>query len=783
MSKTEGNELLRRKKTPSRGATVAMMVVIAVAAFTLGGLLFSGDGSGEAEVASGPHQSGDNAAAKPALWTCSMHPQIQLPKPGKCPICFMDLIPVEMGTHDELGPTQLRMSEAAMQLAGIETSPVIRSSAQRDVGLLGKLDYDESKLAYITARVPGRLDRLYADYTGIGVTRGDKLVEIYSPELISAQEELLQAEKVVGALRSDASSVLKSTAIETARSAREKLRLYGLSESQIDAAIRSGKASEHLTITAPKGGVVVHKDATEGMYVSIGTRIYTIADLSTLWVRLEAYESDLRWLREGQHLSFTATSFPGEEFDAVIDFIDPLVDPQTRTVDLRATVHNKSSRLKPEMFVNAVVHSQAGYADGAASVDTSAFLLIPATAPLLTGKRAVVYVKVPSSDKPTFEGREITLGARAGDYYIVVDGLAEGEQVVTNGAFRIDSELQIQAKRSMMSPRETAPLADAADGLKTIERVSPQHMRREIDDEAQAALTPVYASYFDVQMALAADNLDNAKKAYGGLVDALTEVGTAAFQGEAHDHWMELSKSLLTSAGNGLKSDNLETARDAFFYLSRFVIELHDAFGHAEHETYFLTFCPMARNNKGAYWLQRVDTVYNSFYGESMLRCGEIKKPLPAGVGDSQDQSQHSDDPLTQVYHAYFRLQRALTFEELITIEAAYRDFAATIEEWSATDPKTSVLAERAREGAVVADLATARSSFRPIAEGMVALHDKHGHSESKDYYLIRCPHAAEGGASWIQDVDTMYNPFLGGVMETCTEEKIPLPPLPGEDE
>ena len=412
----------------------------------------------------------------------------------------MDLIPLDTGGGEDLGPRQLRLSETAKQLARIQTTPAVRALAESEVRMVGNIAYDETKVAYITAWVPGRLDRLYADYTGVPVNKGDHLVYIYSPELLAAQEELIQAHEAISSLSGTSSEVLLSTARATVDAARDKLRLFGLTAPQIDRIENSREVSDHLTIYAPIGGIVVHKNALEGMYVKTGTRIYTIADLSKLWVIFEAYESDLPWLRFGQRVEFRSQAFPGERFEATISFIDPLVDPKTRTVRVRAVVDNSDRRLKPDMFVRGVVKSRVnqdgdivdehlsgkwispmhpeivkdgpgkcdvcgmdlvpaaslGYASGTTEGGETP-LLIPASAPLITGKRAVVYVEIPSDEGPLFEGREVELGPRAGDYYVVKSGIEEGELVVTNGAFKIDSELQIQAKPSMMSPAGGGP--------------------------------------------------------------------------------------------------------------------------------------------------------------------------------------------------------------------------------------------------------------------------------------------------------------------------------------
>ncbi|MCX6348956.1 MAG: efflux RND transporter periplasmic adaptor subunit [Candidatus Aureabacteria bacterium] len=419
------------------------------------------------------------------IWTCSMHPQIRQPKPGKCPICGMDLIPVAKDSGagrpaDE--PRQVTLSPAARRLAEVEVAPVERRSVAIEIRLVGKVQFDETRLAYISPRVPGRIDRLYANFVGLPVKAGDHLADMYSPELVSAQRELLQALKSSGG----GASLLDAT--------RERLRLWGLTAEQIAEIERSGRVRDHVTFYSPIGGIVVEKEAREGLYVETGMRLFTVADLTRVWVQLDAYESDLAWLRYAQEVAFQAEAYPGETFKGTIAFIDPLLDPTTRTVKVRVNVPNADGRLKPEMFVRAVVRAVVagdgqvvrsdlrgkwicpmhpeivkdgpGACDvcgmplaraedlGYAAADEASVvppLVIPAAAPLLTGKRAVVYVALPGREG-VYEGREVVLGPRAGDYYLVREGLREGELVVTNGNFKIDSSLQIQGKPSMMAP-------------------------------------------------------------------------------------------------------------------------------------------------------------------------------------------------------------------------------------------------------------------------------------------------------------------------------------------
>jgi Cu(I)/Ag(I) efflux system membrane fusion protein len=460
----------------------------------------------EQTPASGTLEMEQETAESQQKWYCSMHPQIVQDGPGECPICLMDLIPMPQDLGVDTAPRELVVSEVAAALMDIETSPVERKSVATEVRMVGKVDYDETRVRHIAAWVPGRIDRLYVDFTGTTVAGGDHLVYLYSPELISAQAELLQAAKAAGSNAEDVPEYLRRSNRDTLAAAREKLRLLGLAADQIKSIEASGKPLTHVTIHAPIGGVVIEKMANEGMYVDTGTHIYTVADLTHVWVRLDAYESDLPWIRYGQSVRFTTEAYPGEIFEGRISLIDPVLNPRTRTVKVRVNVPNPDGRLRPEMFVRAVVESQLaqegrvmhpdmagrwvcpmhpsvikgepglcdicemdlvtteslGYVAAAASEPP---LVVPATAPLITGRRAVVYVKKADTERPTFEGREVVLGPRAGAYYIVESGLDEGEMVVTHGNFKIDSALQIQAKPSMMNPAGNMPAGETMNHM------------------------------------------------------------------------------------------------------------------------------------------------------------------------------------------------------------------------------------------------------------------------------------------------------------------------------
>ena len=268
---------------------------------------------------------------KSIIWTCSMHPEIRRLEPGLCPKCGMKLIPLNSLNHGG-GEHAIEISSAAAKRMEIETSEVLRKFATADVRMVGKVDYDETRVETIAAWVPGRIDRLYVDYTGIPVKAGDHLAEFYSPELLTAQTELLQTIVSRDELTESNSRILRETAQKTVTAAREKLRLWGFTSEQVAAIEARGTADDHMTIYSPASGIIIHKNAQEGMYVQTGTKIYTVADLSRVWVQLDAYESDLHALHYGNPVAFTT-----ETYSAKTPYPSASLPPTPSNCDRRPT--------------------------------------------------------------------------------------------------------------------------------------------------------------------------------------------------------------------------------------------------------------------------------------------------------------------------------------------------------------------------------------------------------------------------------------------------------------
>ncbi|MDP0497684.1 MAG: efflux RND transporter periplasmic adaptor subunit [Verrucomicrobiota bacterium JB024] len=590
------------------------------------------------------------APGEPEVWTCSMHPQIRQPGPGKCPICGMDLIPVESSASSDDGERTLTMSESARALAEIQTTSVARTYPKAEIRLVGKLEYDETQVRSLTARFPARIDRLFVNYTGMPVQAGEHLAEVYSPELLAAQRELLSA-------------YTRDPEGSLTRAARAKLEQWDLPPDQIESIITGGEPSSQFTLRAPIGGVVADKYIKEGDYVQTGQPLFKIVSLDQLWLFLDAYESDLPWLRYGQPVTFTVEAFPGETFEGTIAFIEPEINRKTRTVTVRVNVPNPGQKLKPGMFARGLIQvrlAEGGevfapdYAgkwispmhpeivkDGpgncdvcgmalvpaeslgyAGSPDAQAPLVIPDTAVLQTGKRAVVYVAVPDAEQPTYEGREIVLGPRAGEAYVVASGLNEGDEVVTHGAFKIDSALQIQAKPSMMNPQggamstghnhsATAPVTTDMPEMNK----AAGHAESAASDELK--LSPQQSAqlldpYLKLQDALASDDLTAAKATLKPMMAVTGHTGTAA-------HLIHTMMS----------ADSLEALRrPAFDQLSQAMIAALQADPSAAGRTLYVMHCPMVYNDHGADWIQASEPLRNPYFGAMMLGCGETKSTI-----------------------------------------------------------------------------------------------------------------------------------------------------------
>lgn len=563
------------------------------------------------------HEGHDHESEDPTTWTCSMHPQIKQEKPGDCPICGMDLIPLSSmeESGDDIHEDEIMLTEAAAKLADIQTTVVERGSPEKDIYLQGMVEADERNMAELTARFGGRIEKLFVNFTGEEVRKGQKLATVYSPELVTAQRELLES---VG---------LKESRPAIYKAARSKLKLWDLSESQIDAIEQQGEPQLYFNIQAPISGTVMKRHVSLGDYVKTGNALFRLVDLSSVWVMFDAYEADLPWIKTGDRMQFTVQSLPGEVFHGNVSYIDPFINPETRSAKVRIELNNKEGNLKPAMFANGVLHSSIA-AEGNE-------LLIPKSSILWTGKRAVVYVKVPGRENPSFRYREILLGPEAGNFYVVAEGLKEGEEIATNGVFKIDAAAQLEGKPSMMNPAGNEGLAGGSHdhssmdmsgtGNETTAAKSEKIKPKMINASFKEQLTVVYHEYIDMKDAFVASDAAKVSKEANQMKEVLDRVDMGLLEGAAHIKWMELLKVLNETTNSIINSKDIEIQRKAFSDFNLAFYKVVKSFGLKDIKTYY-QYCPMANRDKGAYWFSNDEAIRNPYFGDAMLKCGENRE-------------------------------------------------------------------------------------------------------------------------------------------------------------
>ena len=547
------------------------------------------------------------------MWTCSMHPQIMLPEAGDCPICGMDLIPAETSAMG-LAADQFKLTENAMALANIQTSVVGEGTMENSgVKLSGTIVENEEANAVQVSYFSGRIEKLKVNFTGEKIRKGQLLATVYSPELYAAQQELITAVS------------LKESQPALYQAVRNKLKLWKLSDPQINQIETTKKVQENVPIYATAAGTVSEKLVEQGDYIKQGQPLLKLANLNTVWASFDVYEHQIDLFKKGQEISITTNSNPNKTFKAKVNFIDPVLNANTRTVKLRAVLNNKNNIFKPGMFVEGVVKRTQ-----ASAVKT--LLKIPASAVLWTGIRSVVYLK-PSGTEPVFEMKEIVLGTKFGDSYEVVEGLTPGDEIVTNGTFTVDAAAQLQGKKSMMNKTGGKTMTGHEGHLGMMETMSdmdsPSLMneRVEVPLAFQNQLKKVFDSYIHLKDGLVADDSESVIKNAKIVGADLTEVDMKLLKNKkAHAHWMSLAKEIKNAANSISNSTDIVVQRKQFKLLSSHLTNAIERFG--VNEKIYQQYCPMADTNKGGYWLSREEKVYNPYFGQAMLKCGEVKQVL-----------------------------------------------------------------------------------------------------------------------------------------------------------
>ena len=591
-------ETLKNKKT-------LIYIGILAAGIFVGWLIFGGKDSAPAEN-------------KPQENAMSGHNMDQVPQEEK--MSGQDMQGMAGMQDDASAQFKVQLSDAAMAIAEITMSPVEKKVPYKEVYLPGKVMSDERKIAQLTARYPGRIEKLHVNYTGQKVTKGQVLANIYSPDLVTAQKELFEAIK------------FKDLNFKYYDAARQKLKLWSLTEEQIDEIEKSGEVKFYFEVLSPLNGTVTKRNIALGDYVAEGNPLFEIIDLSHLWVMFDAYENDLPWIKLGDRIRFHIKSLPDQEFVSTVTFIDPVLDPMARVTKVRTELDNQRDLLKPEMLASGILRTMLPRSKEA--------VVVPRSAILWTGKKAIVYVMSPDHNN-MFQYREVELGAEAGNYWVVKSGLAEGEMVASNGVFKIDAAAQLKGEKSMMNP-EGGKISMGMAGMdmgedknekknekgadKKSNDMAGMKMDNMIDEKFKEQFSASFVKYLLIKDALVSSNLPQAKASATELTAAIEKIDMSLLKGDLENQWMGLLAKLNDGVSGIKNSTSLEGARQSFAVLSEAFYDAAKIFGLSQ--TAYYQFCPMAFDSKGAYWLSQQKEIKNPYFGKAMLTCGETKETL-----------------------------------------------------------------------------------------------------------------------------------------------------------
>ncbi len=543
---------------------------------------------------------GHNHSDKETVWTCAMHPQIRTSEPGLCPICGMDLTPLEDDSNDSSNPLEIKMSPTAMQLANVVTGTVKEGSRMHMVNLNGKIEVDERKVTTLTTHIGGRLEKLLVSYTGEYIKKGNIVAYVYSPELVIAQNELLEAYKY------------KAEQPEIYQASREKIKNWKVTNAQIDHIIETGKVIQNFPVLSHLDGVVTSKLVNMGDHVMTGGALFEIANLSTVWAMFDIYERNLSQVSIGDEIEFN-TPGSSQNIRGEISFIDPILNETTRVSKARIILNN-SGQYKPGMFIKGVVKHL--------ETDNTLQTIVPKSAVLWTGKRSIVYVKTNQDNGFSFMLREVELGALLGNEYSILSGLKPGEEIAIQGAFSIDAAAQLAGKPSMMNVH-----AGLSKEQITELDLNQAYSGFKLKGKWMQDWNEVLNQYFELKDFLTQDNLKEAQTIGEKLAKRLSHFETGELTDEQLLLWKETKNKLYENVNVLNTQNDILNARHVFKQLSDDIISTVTRLND-ESKTLFIHTCPMAIDNKEGEWLSKEKEVINPYMGASMLRCGTMKEQL-----------------------------------------------------------------------------------------------------------------------------------------------------------
>jgi RND family efflux transporter MFP subunit len=548
-------------------------------------------------------------------YTCGMHPWVIMPGKGDCPICQMELTPLD----PEKFTGQITIDPVTVQNIGVRIAPVVTGPLTKTIRTVGIIDYNENSLRDVNTKITGWIDKVHLGSLGAPVKKGDPLFDIYSPQLYAAQEEFLLT------LRNSAQSA------QLLQAARTRLTFFDISDQQIDALAKAGEPSKTMTIFSPHTGVVVAKHANDGMKVEPGMQVYRIADLSKVWVIATLYEYQLPFVQLGQKAVMSLPYLPGQTFEGQVIYIYPYLDRKTREVQVRLEFDNHAQLLKPGMFANVQLLNTLAQQR----------VLAPRSAVIDTGQRQLAFV---SLGEGRFEPRQLHIGIETdGGMVEVLDGLKPGEMVVTSGQFLIDSESRIREALVKMIKGDLASEQEAsADRAGTSELQSlPPDLSKSLHTSLDAYLT--------IGRQLAADTLQGTADPSRSLASSLEKAIAVDIPGHEH-FWHKHQQTIADARAAALKLIAPTDIADARLHYGALSIAMRKLLLATGVPTDYpaaiqVLRCPMYLNKQGgAYWLQKSDEMRNPYMGKRMLECFDERLAMPV-TGDTAAPSTREIEP------------------------------------------------------------------------------------------------------------------------------------------
>ena len=707
------------------------------------------------------------------FYSCGMHPWVILPEPGLCPICHMDLTPLDPDKFTgEITIDPVVTQNIGVRIAAVGSGPIVRT-----IRTVGTVTFDETRVRDVNIKVPGWIEKLYVDYEGAEVGTGDPLFEFYSPKLYSAQSEYLSALQMRGQVGAEFLPETQMDAERLIADARVQLEFYDITQEQLEALEARGEPAKTMTIRSPHDGVVVAKHANEGMRVDPGMRVYQIADLSKIWVMVSLYEYQLPFVQEGQQATMHLPYIPGQTFEGRVIYVYPYLDEKTRQVRVRLEFENPDLFLKPGMYARIELRSTIARERTVA----------PRSAVIDTGERQVAFL---SLGEGRFEPRDVRMGVETeGGLVEILDGLSPGELVVTSGQFLLDSEARIRESLAKMIK------GDLASDQKAVVDVVGTSELTSLPPAVSAGISSALQRYFEVGDLLARDEtagIADPARAVALAVDDLLNV-------EIPDdpHFWHRHDEIATVRGQALQiagATDIATARLAFADLSVALVKLVKASGIPPTITFEFQelHCPMFREGQGgSIWLQPSGDVRNPFFGAVMLKCFDERRTLPV-TGQSADEtsppsespgdaptdtadSVATPDPDAQVaidalVLAYLTIQQKLTEDDLEGAGEPLDAMHGALDRLGTPAPDSV-----ARLAAQLHDVGRLdRTSLEAFRQGFRGLSDTMiefvraappSHNVAPAVYHVYCPMER---AHWLQTGKEVANPYAPSIMLRC---------------